>query len=71
MGDKNLLITIIDTNPIWWGLKSSGLIISDTFQKPNNNLNTSQSEVNKKQCYTFKLNQNLSFHFISLHLVNF
>ena len=38
MSDKNLLITIIDTNPVWWGLQSSGFIKSDSIHKSANNL---------------------------------
>ena len=30
--DRNLLITIIDTNPVWWGLQAAGLVKSDTQQ---------------------------------------
>ena len=26
MSDRNLLITILDTNPIFWGLQSNGLV---------------------------------------------
>jgi hypothetical protein len=37
MSERNLLITIIDTNPVWWGLQSAGLIKStnNTSQKPS------------------------------------
>jgi len=41
MTDKNLLITIIDTNPIWWGLQSAGLIKSESNNQLSNiNLNS-------------------------------
>ena len=28
MSEKNLLITIVDTNPVWWNLQSSGALDS-------------------------------------------
>jgi hypothetical protein len=27
MSERNLLITILDTNPVWWGMQSAGLIL--------------------------------------------
>ncbi len=49
MSDKNLLITIIDTNPIWWGLQSCGLIKSDTNNQLSNiNLNSLARQNNVK-----------------------
>lgn len=35
MSEKNLLIVVMDTNPVWWGLQSSGLIKSNANQKNN------------------------------------
>lgn len=35
MSEKNLLIVVMDTNPVWWGLQSSGLIKSQGSQKSN------------------------------------
>lgn len=29
MSEKNLLIAIIDTNPIWWAMQSMGVISSN------------------------------------------
>jgi hypothetical protein len=28
MSERNLFITILDTNPVWWGMQSAGLIVS-------------------------------------------
>lgn len=35
MSDKNLLITIIDTNPLWWGLLSDGHFKSELSKSSN------------------------------------
>jgi hypothetical protein len=37
--EKNLLITIIDTNPIWWNLQSNGLLDDLNNESEDNNLN--------------------------------
>ncbi len=42
MSEKTLLITIVDTNPIWWGLQGSGLIKGTSIQKANGSLNGSE-----------------------------
>lgn len=53
MSEKNLLITIIDTNPVWWGLQSNGLIKSDSSSQLSNiNMNSLARQNNVK----YKLN---------------
>jgi transcription initiation factor TFIIH subunit 3 len=37
--NKSLLITIIDTSPIWWGLKSIDQLNTNTTKNVNNNFN--------------------------------
>lgn len=36
--EKNLLIVILDTNPIWWGLQNSGSIQQDVQTQIQDNV---------------------------------
>ena len=47
MSERNLLITIIDTNPLWWSIISSGLLKpNSTSQGSNLNLNNTSNKEN-------------------------
>lgn len=45
MSEKTLLIAVIDTNPIWWGLQGSGLIKNGN---PNQKTNGTQNGSDKQ-----------------------
>lgn len=47
MSSKNLLIAIVDTNPLWWGLQSSGLIPPADSDRSNGEKATNGSSKNK------------------------
>jgi hypothetical protein len=64
MSDRNLLITIIDTNPVWWGMQSAGLILSNqSSQYTNINSNSQQDNVKYKEEFRTKTTTNLESSF--------
>jgi hypothetical protein len=52
--DKNLLITIIDTNPIWWNLQSNGLL--DDLNDESEDISLNKVNTQEKVSFIYKMN---------------
>ena len=63
MSQRNLLIAIIDTNPIWWGMQSSGLILAANKSNANKAINQDNVKLEFK-IFGFILN-NFKFFYLS------
>ena len=54
--DKNLLITIIDTNPIWWNLQSNGLL--DDLNDESEDIGLNKVNTQEKVSFVYQMNTN-------------